>query len=123
MRLALFLAALAAVPALAASVNKDRLDGRYAQDARARKAQDFFVTITGDSVVLPAFSCEGVAFDQIENKGGRAVYKVSAASCVDEESTKPRKESFTLVRDGAGLRILWRDGTKSAVFKRCGAAP
>lgn len=111
--------ALASAPALAASVSKDSPAGRYAFDAAGCKAKDYFVTLTESEAVLPTFSCTGVDYDQTENKGGRAVYKASAKSCVGEESAKPRKEAFTLIVDAAGLQILWADGTKSAVFARC----
>jgi hypothetical protein len=117
--LAILLAAIAASPALAASSDKDTPAGRYASDASACKAKDYFVTITASETILPTFSCKGVSYDQTENKGGRAVYKAEAKSCMGEESAKPRKERFTLVVDSAGLQILWADGTKSAVFARC----
>jgi hypothetical protein len=117
-RSVLFLS-LAAAPALAASVDKDSPVGRYALDAAACKAKDYFVTLTETEARLPTFGCKGVDYDQTENKGGRAVYKATATSCVGEESAKSRKETFTLVLDAAGLRILWADGTKSAVFTRC----
>ncbi len=116
--LALIFGAMAA-PALAASVDKDSPAGRYALDASACKAQEFFVTITASETVLPTFNCKGVTYDQTESTGGRSVYKVTAKSCVSEESSKARKESFTVVVDAAGLQILWSNGTKSAVFTRC----
>jgi hypothetical protein len=116
---AMLLTAIAAGPALAASSDKDTPAGRYASDASACKAKDYFVTITASETILPTFSCKGVAYDQIENKGGRAVYEAEAKSCMGEESTKPREERFTLVVDAAGMQILWADGTKSAVFTRC----
>jgi hypothetical protein len=120
---AILFAAMAAAPAFAASIDKDTPAGRYATDASACKAKDYFVTITASEAILPTFSCKGVSYDQTENKGGRAVYKASAAACMGEESVKPRKESFSLVVDAAGLRILWADGTKSAVFTRCPGKP
>jgi len=119
MRSLAFLLALSAAPALAASVNKDSPAGRYALDAAACKAKDYFVTITESETVLPTFSCKGVDYDQTENKGGRAIYKATAKSCMGEESVKPRQETFTLIVDAVGLQILWADGTKSAVFPRC----
>jgi hypothetical protein len=90
-----------------------------ADDANASGAKDDFVAITQSQAILPAFGRKSVACDQTESKGGRAVYKASAKSCVGEESAKPRKEAFTLVVDAAGLQIFWADGTKSAVFARC----
>jgi hypothetical protein len=119
MRSLAFLFALSAAPALAASVTKDSPTGRYALDSAACKAKDYFVTITESEAVLPTFSCKGVDYDQTENKGGRAIYKATAQSCIGEESVKPRKEAFTLITDSAGLQIFWADGTKSAVFTRC----
>ncbi|WP_330082624.1 hypothetical protein [Methylocystis iwaonis] len=128
MKNTLLYAALAAVfsgtvlpcPALAASAGKDSPVGRYALDGAACKAKDYFVTLTDDAVTLPTLGCKGVSYDQTENKGGRAVYAVTARSCLGEEPGQPRKESFTLVLDAAGLQILWADGAKSAVFMRCG---
>ncbi|TLG73984.1 hypothetical protein [Methylocystis sp. B8] len=119
MRSIALLLALSAAPAIAASVNKDSPAGRYALDAAACKAKDYFATITESEAVLPTFSCKGVDYDQTENKGGRALYKATAKSCVGEESNEPHKDSFTLIVDSAGLQILWADGTKSAVFTRC----
>jgi hypothetical protein len=111
--------ALISAPALAASLGKESPVGRYALDAAACKAKDYFVTLTESEAMLPTFSCKGVDYDQTENKGGRAVYQASAKACVGEESMKPRKETFTLVVDAAGLQIIWADGSKSAVFTRC----
>jgi hypothetical protein len=119
MRRRALILALVSAPALAASVDKDSPLGRYSLDAAACKAKDYFVTLTENEAVLPTFSCKGVDYDQSENKGGRAIYKASAKSCVGEESNEPRKETFTLVVDAAGLQILWADGSKSAVFTRC----
>ncbi len=94
--------------------------GRYALDNAACKAEDYFVTLSEDAITLPTLGCKGVSYDQTENKAGRAVYAVTARSCLGEEPGQPRKESFTLVLEAPGLRILWADGTKSAVFTRCG---
>ncbi|MFO1102423.1 MAG: hypothetical protein U1E20_05905 [Methylocystis sp.] len=117
-RLAVILALMSA-PALAASVGKDSPIGRYALDAAACTAKDYFVTLTENEAVLPTFSCKGVDYDQTENKGARAIYKANATSCVGEESMKPHKETFTLIVDAAGQQIVWADATKSAVFTRC----
>jgi hypothetical protein len=120
MRLLFAIVAMCAAGAAhAMSATKDSPNGRYATDAASCKAKDYFVTITGKETVLPTFSCKKVDYDQIENKGGRAVYEATSKQCYGEGSVKPRKESFTLVIDGAGLQILWKDGTKSAVFTRC----
>lgn len=119
MRRFALLLGLAAAPALAASVDKDSPVGRYALDAVACKAKDYFVTLAETEATLPTFGCKGVDYDQTENKGGRAVYKATAPACVGEESAKPRKETFTLVLDATGLQIHWSDGSKSAVLKRC----
>ncbi|MEF3365993.1 hypothetical protein V3H18_05530 [Methylocystis sp. 9N] len=117
------IAALAAAPIHAASVDKDTPAGRYAIDAASCKAKDYFVTVTAKETVLPTFSCKDVSYDQTENKGGRAVYQATSSKCFGEESVQPRKESFTLIVDAAGLQIVWSDGSKSAVFARCPERP
>lgn len=111
--------AAGAAEAHAISAEKITPNGRYASDSAGCKAKDYFVTITKTETILPTFSCKKVQYDQSENAGARAVYKANSSQCYGEESTKPRKESFTVVVDAAGLQILWKDGTKSAVFTRC----
>ncbi len=119
MRRFLLLLSVFATPALGASAEKDSPAGRYALDAAACKAKDYFVTLTDTEATLPTLACKGVDYDQTENKGGRAVYKVTARSCAGEEPGKPRKETFILTLDPKGMQILWADGSKSAVFTRC----
>lgn len=110
---------LLATPAFAASAEKDTPNGRYAMDAAACKAKEYFVTITDESTTLPTFGCKGVDYDQTENGNGRVIWTATAASCVGETNTKPHKESFRLLIEAGTLRILWSNGTKSAVFTRC----
>ena len=118
--LALVLIAGLSGSACAASLEGASSAGRCALDAGACKAKDYFLTITDTTFVLQTYSCKGVAYDQSENKGGRALYAVTAKACVGEDSNTAKPDSFKLVADSGTMQILWRDGTKSGRMIRCG---
>ncbi|WP_018264621.1 hypothetical protein [Methylosinus sp. LW4] len=96
--------------------------GRYALDAASCKAKDYFATLEETKLTLPTYSCEGVEYDETENKGGRALFSVTARACSGEEGGKPHRDAFKLTLEGGVLRFLWSDGTKSAGLVRCAGA-
>lgn len=107
----LFAVALAA-PAFAAGAGPlDNVSpaGRYATDKKGCAEKDYFLTLTDRRMDLPTYSCEGLAIDQSENKGGRAVYRVKAKSCVGEDG-KRSPDAFGLETKDGALRILWKEG-------------
>jgi hypothetical protein len=109
-----------APPVLAGSLESVSPAGRYALTAADCKAGDIFATVTERLLALPTYACKGVEYDQTESKGGRALYSVTAKSCVGEEG-RAKPDRFTLAVESETLQILWSDGTKSARLARCGA--
>jgi hypothetical protein len=114
------LLALMTAPAAAGSLDSLSPAGRYALSPADCTGGEIFATLTETTLALPTYACTGVDYDQAENKGGRALYAVTAKSCAGEEG-RPKPDKFSLVAEGASLRILWRDGTKSALLTRCAA--
>jgi len=113
--------ALTVAPAQAGSLAAVSPAGRYALTSADCKAGEIFATLTDSAVTLPTYSCKGVDYDQTENKGGRALYAVSAKSCIGEEEAKGKPAAFKLVVEGDALQFLWSDGTQSAKLTRCAA--
>ncbi|PWB81047.1 MAG: hypothetical protein C3F11_16255 [Methylocystaceae bacterium] len=110
-----------AAAALAGSLDGLTPAGRYALDAAGCKVKDYFATLTETAIVLPTFSCEGVAFDQTEKRAGRAVFIARAKACVGEETLKAAPDAFSLALEDGVLQFSWKDGTKSAKLRRCPA--
>ena len=117
---AMALAAALSGNAMAASLEGASPAGRYALNAGACKAKDYFLTVTDSTFVLQTYSCKNVSYDQTENASGRALYTATAKACVGEESNTAKSDSFKLVTEAGTLQILWRDGTKSGRMIRCG---
>jgi hypothetical protein len=112
---------VSAAPAWAGSLDGASPAGRYALSDAECKADDVFATLTAKTLTLPTYACKGVAYDQTESKGGRALYAVAAKSCGGEEGpSKPDK--FKIVVEGDTLQFLWANGTKSAQLVRCAGA-
>jgi hypothetical protein len=95
------------------------LSGRYALDLPACRAGDNFLTLGPDRLDLPVFSCQGLTFTPETAAGDRVLWSVSARRCEGEEGA-PGPRRFRIEANGATLRILWPDGTKSAPLRRCG---
>ena len=95
--------------------------GRYALDAASCKAKDYFATLDEKRLTLPTYGCQGVDYDETENKGGRALFAVTARACSGEEDAKPHRDAFQMTLENGALQFLWKDGTKSAKLVRCSA--
>lgn len=112
------LAVCVAAPAFAASVENVTPTGKYALK-KADCGNELFVTLTPKRVDFLTYSCDKVAYDQTENKGGKVTYAVTSKACIGEEDTKPKADHFTLVLENDTLQVLWADGTKSAKAVLC----
>lgn len=116
---ALLILPLLAAPALAQQPSARPLEGRYALHREACAANDIFLTLRGDKMDLPVFSCTGLSFKARKGAGDSAIWDVAAQRCEGEEST-PGPQKFALQAQGSALRILWANGDKSAPLQRCG---
>lgn len=114
----LLLLPLLATPAWAQEARP--LEGRYALHREACAANDIFLTLRGDRMDLPVFSCTGLSVTPRKAAGGdRAVWDVTGTRCEGEEG-QPGPQRFALEARGTALRILWPNGDKSAPLLRCG---
>ncbi len=108
------------LPALAAAPDARPIGGRYALHREACAANDIFLTLKGDRLDLPVFSCTGLAFKpRTGGSGDSASWAVSAKRCEGEEG-KPGPQKFAIEMRGTSMRILWPNGDKSALLIRCG---
>lgn len=120
-RLALVSLLLAAGAASAGSLDAHSPLGRYALNEAGCKAKDYFATLEEKRLSLPTYACEGVDYDETENRGGRALFSVKALACSGEDDAKPRRDAFKMTLDNGALQFLWSDGTRSAKLIRCSA--
>ncbi|MCA0399215.1 MAG: hypothetical protein LCH38_00190 [Proteobacteria bacterium] len=120
MRSAALVLFLVTSPAMASGGAEPRPpEGRYALHGQACKANDIFLTLKGDRMDLPVFSCQGLGFKVIETRGDGALWAVKGKRCQGEEAP-PGPQDFKLEARGTSLRILWADGSRSAPLMRCG---
>lgn len=111
--------AVSATPAIAQSVSKQSLAGRYALNKAACTARDYFATVKDNAFDLPVFSCTGVDFDQSESKGGVDTYKATAKKCTGEGDVTGKPQKFGVIRKDGTIQFLWSDGTKSGILVKC----
>lgn len=110
---------LVAAPAFAQQPDARPQEGRYALHREACAAKDIFLTLRGDKMDLPVFSCEGLSFKPRKSVGDSTTWDVAAKRCEGEEG-QPGPQKFALQARGTSLRILWPNGDKSAPLMRCG---
>ncbi|HRE20881.1 MAG TPA: hypothetical protein PKW21_07595 [Rhabdaerophilum sp.] len=108
------------LPALVATADARPPGGRYALHREACAANDIFLTLKGDRLDLPVFSCTGLTFTARGAGGGdAAAWNVAAKRCEGEEG-KPGPQKFAIEMRGTSMRILWANGDRSAPLQRCG---
>lgn len=105
--------------ASAPAVAQDMLAGDYARDAAGCAATDYALSILEGQLVFPSFSCVGTTMSQQDKQDGRRVYRAEAPHCYSAGSNAPTARAFTIVVEGARLRVAPDGGADTGWLSRC----